>query len=115
MPVPDRIKAGCAPPESGHGETPEISDHLVVIGYGLNGRHLARVAKIGKIPYMVIEMNPETVEEEQKKGEPIFFGDATNESILSYASVEKARILVIAINDALSTRAIIRLAPAVAT
>ncbi|PKL57805.1 MAG: potassium transporter KefB, partial [Methanomicrobiales archaeon HGW-Methanomicrobiales-5] len=56
------------------------------------------------------DMNPDTVDQEQKKGEPIFFGDATNESILSHAGIEQARIMVIAINDPLSTRAITRIA-----
>ena len=83
---------------------------MIIVGYGLNGRHLAKIARIGKIPYTIIDMNPDTVEEEQKKGEPIFFGDATNESILSHARIEQARILVIAINDPFSTRAITRIA-----
>jgi len=110
LPFPDRMKAGCIPPEREKPGKPPLTGHVIVIGYGLNGRHLAKVAKIGNIPYVVIDLNPETVEEEQKKGEPIFFGDATNESILSHAGIEDARILVVAINDALSTRAITRIA-----
>jgi len=106
----NRIKTGCAPPKSENGDTIALTDHVIVVGYGLNGRHLAKVAKIGKIPYVVIDLNPDTVEQEQKKGEPIFFGDATNESILAYAGIAHARILVIAINDPFSTRAITRIA-----
>lgn len=89
---------------------PSLQDHLIIIGYGLNGRNLARAAKAGGIPYRIIDLNPETVTQERKKGEPIFFGDATNASILSYAQVEKARILVIVINDPPSVRVILNLA-----
>jgi len=96
--------------ETGHAAVPPLQDHLVIIGYGLNGRNLARAAKAGGIAYRIIDLNPETVTKEREKGEPIFFGDATNESILSYAEIEKARILVIVINDPASTRAIIQLA-----
>ena len=110
LPLGDRLKAGCSPPDAGKNEKPPLSDHVIIVGYGLNGRHLAKVAGIGKIPYMIIDMNPDTVDLEQKKGEPIFFGDATNESILSHAGIEQARIMVIAINDPLSTRAITRIA-----
>jgi len=110
LPLANRLKAGCIPPEDGGPKKPGLSDHVIIVGYGLNGRHLVNVAKIGNIPYMVIDMNPDTVDEEQKKGEPIFFGDATNESILSYAGIEQARVMVVAINDPLSTRAITRLA-----
>jgi CPA2 family monovalent cation:H+ antiporter-2 len=110
LPLGNRIKTGCSPPDAGKNEKPPLSDHVIIVGYGLNGRHLAKVAGIGKIPYMIIDMNPDTVDQEHKKGEPIFFGDATNESILSHAGIEKARIMVIAINDPLSTRAITRIA-----
>jgi CPA2 family monovalent cation:H+ antiporter-2 len=110
LPLGNRIKAGYSPPDTGKNEKPPLSDHVIIVGYGLNGRHLAKVAGIGKIPYMIIDMNPDTVEQELKKGEPIFFGDATNESILSHACIEEARIMVIAINDPLSTRAITRIA-----
>ncbi len=109
LPLGNRLKTGCVPPDGKNEKTP-LSDHVIIVGYGLNGRHLAKIARIGKIPYTIIDMNPDTIEEEQKKGEPIFFGDATNESILSHARIEQARILVIAINDPLSTRAITRIA-----
>jgi CPA2 family monovalent cation:H+ antiporter-2 len=108
LPVSDRFKGGCGV------ETirpiPPLKDHLVIVGYGLNGKSLARAAKIGGIPYVVIDLNPETVRREQKNGENIFFGDATNSVILSHARIEEARILVIVINDPLSCRAITILA-----
>ena len=110
LPLGNRLKAGCVPPDDGDEEKPALSDHVVIVGYGLNGRHLAKVAKIGSIPYRIIDLNPDTVDEERKKGEQIFFGDAANESILSYANIEQARILVIAVNDPLSTQAITRIA-----
>ncbi|MDO9035354.1 MAG: cation:proton antiporter [Methanoregula sp.] len=110
LPLGNRIKTGCSPPDAGKIEKPPLSDHVIIVGYGLNGRHLAKVAGIGRIPYIIIDMNPDTVDKEQKKGELIFFGDATNESILSHAGIEQARIMVIAINDPLSTRAITRIA-----
>jgi CPA2 family monovalent cation:H+ antiporter-2 len=74
----------------------EIKDHLIVVGFGFNGRSLARAARIAKIPYVVVETNPETVLSESEKGEPIVYGDATQE----------ARILVVAISDPAATRRI---------
>jgi CPA2 family monovalent cation:H+ antiporter-2 len=56
-------------------EKDSLNDHLVIIGYGLNGRNLSRAAKRAKIPYVIIEMNPETVKVEAAKGEPIVYGD----------------------------------------
>lgn len=83
-----------------------VKDHLVIIGYGLNGRNLARAAKSASIPYVIIEMNPDTVAAESAKGEPIHYGDATNEKVLEHANISEARVVVIAISDSNAIRRI---------
>ncbi len=108
MPLGPRIRSGCEP-EAGH-TVPTLEDHLVIVGYGLNGRHLAQAAEIGGIPHIIIDLNPDTVARERKSGKNIFFGDAANAEILSHATIEKARILVVVINDPASIRTITSLA-----
>jgi CPA2 family monovalent cation:H+ antiporter-2 len=83
-----------------------ISDHVIIVGYGLNGRNLARVLNHFKIDHVVIETNPFTVKTERKKGTHIIFGDGSGNEILSHANIERARIIVIAISDAASSRRI---------
>lgn len=107
-PLAQRVRAGSLKDDV--IPTEPLRDHLVIVGYGLNGRSLAKVAKAGTIPYRIIDMNPDTVAKEREKGEPIFFGDATSPEILTHAGIETARILVIVINDSLSTRAVTSLA-----
>ncbi|MFC0264839.1 cation:proton antiporter domain-containing protein [Fontibacter flavus] len=85
----------------------ELKDHLVIIGYGLNGRNLSKAAKSAKIPYVIIEMNPATVREESLKGEPIIYGDAANDTVLEHVNINKARVAVIAISNAEATKRII--------
>jgi CPA2 family monovalent cation:H+ antiporter-2 len=58
------------------------------------------------IPYMIIEMSPDTVKAEREKGEPIFYGDAIHEEVLRHADIENATVVVIAINDPTATRGI---------
>ncbi|MEJ2053492.1 MAG: NAD-binding protein, partial [Calditrichaceae bacterium] len=82
------------------------TDHLIIIGYGVNGKNLAHAARTQKIPYIILEMNPDTVREEKKKGEPIIFGDAAHKYVLEKACLNDARIVVIAINDPTATRSI---------
>ncbi|HOK01222.1 MAG TPA: cation:proton antiporter [Spirochaetota bacterium] len=84
-----------------------ITDHLIVIGFGINGRNVSRSARIAGIPYIVIETNPETVLKEQKKGEKIIYGDAANDEVLRHANIENARVLVTTIPDAPSSRRVI--------
>jgi CPA2 family monovalent cation:H+ antiporter-2 len=85
----------------------ELKDHLVIIGYGLNGKNLSKAAKSAEIPYAIIEMNPVTVKEEALKGEPITYGDAANETVLEHVNINKARVAVIAISNAEATKRII--------
>ncbi len=92
--------------------TPRIheKDHLIIVGFGMNGRNVARAARAAGIPYVIIEINPQVVREEREKGEPIFFGDATHEAVLQHARLKDARIIVLVINDPAATRRITELA-----
>lgn len=85
-------------------------DHVIIIGFGLNGRNLARVLKEADIPYVVLELNPDTVRDMRKHEEPIYYGDGTNVEVLHRLGVETARILVVVISDPASSRNIVRTA-----
>jgi monovalent cation:H+ antiporter-2, CPA2 family len=104
LPLPKKLKSGLRPVQ----EIKELDkkDHLIIIGLGVNGVNVARVAKAAGIPYVIIEMNPETVRRELAKGEPIFYGDATHEEVFNHANIKDARIVVVAINDPAATRRI---------
>lgn len=84
-------------------------DHIIIIGYGINGRNVAKAAKIVDIPYVIVEMNSKTVKEEKSKGEFILFGDATNVYILEKVNIRLAKMIVIVINDPEATKKIIKL------
>ncbi len=86
------------------------SNHVIIIGFGLNGRNLARVLKETNIPYVVLELNPETVRKMKKKGEPIYYGDGTSQEILHKLGIKRAKVLVVAISDPSATRKIVQIA-----
>lgn len=84
-----------------------LENHLIIVGYGVNGRNVARAAKHIKIPYVILELNPETVRNEKSKGENILFGDASHQHILETVKLNKARAIVVAISDPIATKYII--------
>ncbi|MCA1759838.1 MAG: cation:proton antiporter [Bacteroidales bacterium] len=86
----------------------ELENHLVIIGYGINGSNLAKAAAANDIPYAVIEMNAETVKLEKAKGVPIIFGDATQDHILETVNLSNARVAVIAISNNFATKSIVK-------
>jgi len=102
LPLPPKLTTGFRPVPS--AEVKGKKDHLIIIGFGVNGRNVARAARLSGIPYAIIEMNPETVRSEQARGEPIYYGDSTQEVVLQHADIKDARIVVSAINDPSSTR-----------
>lgn len=87
------------PPEENGTSKKGFRDHVIIVGFGLNGRNLARVLKETGIKYIIIEMNPETVKREKAAGEHIIFGDVAKPEILHKARVEHASIIVFAISD----------------
>jgi len=99
LPLPPRMKG--QPPAM---EGKALRDHLIIVGFGPSGRHLARAARVSDIPYAVLEMNPDTVRVESRKGEPISYGDASQEAVLEHVAVHHARILVVVISDAAAAR-----------
>jgi len=103
LPFPERIKTGT------FAETPpaQLVDHVVIIGFGLGGRHIADAADAAHIPYVVIDTNPETVRAEQTTGRRIYHGDATCEPILTHAGIQSARIAVVAISDPVGTNRVV--------
>jgi len=101
--LPASFKQGTRTTGTSHDRFP-MEDHVIIVGFGVNGKNLARVLNGNGIRYIAIETNHHTVKTERKKGTRIIFGDASRQEILSHALIEKARMMVIAISDATATR-----------
>lgn len=81
-----------------------LSGHVIICGYGINGRNVARILSDINIPFVVLEMNPITVRAQRKLGVPIYFGDCSRAAVLEYAGVHNASALMVAISDPATTR-----------
>jgi CPA2 family monovalent cation:H+ antiporter-2 len=92
------------------GFAPRREEHVIIIGFGFNGRNVAEVLKEMSIPYVVLEVNNDTVLQMKKRGEPIFYGDGASREVLLKLGLDKAKMLVVAISDPASTRRIVQLA-----
>lgn len=101
---------GKKPKDDPNATKAELEDHVILIGYGPAGRNLARVFKETGIPFIVIEMNPKSVEEMRNDGINAVYGDATRTPILEHANVYSAKLCVIAINEPAASPTIIKLA-----
>jgi len=80
-------------------EQPEVPSRVVVAGYGRVGQNIAQGLQDAKIPYLVVDIDPERVAEAKAIGRPRMYGDATNVNVLERAGLDKARALVITYPD----------------
>jgi CPA2 family monovalent cation:H+ antiporter-2 len=112
--APDLIGAAAeaAAAVAGHGTPAEGArrqGHVLIVGYGLNGRNLARVLRTTGIPYTVLEVDASIVRRARREGEEIHFGDASRREALLRCRVGEAAVVVLAISDRAATRAAVTL------
>jgi len=81
---------------------PEVVDEknaVIVAGYGRFGQVVTRVLNGLKIEATVIDHDPNQVDTVRRYGSNAYYGDATRIDVLERAGVERARLLVVAIDD----------------
>ena len=79
-------------------ETP-LEDHVIICGYGENGRRLAALLRGNNLPYVIVDVNSLAVRAAKAAGERIYFGDLSSSEILRRAGAERARAVVFAVSD----------------
>jgi voltage-gated potassium channel len=91
---------------SGRREAKRMSDtiaalrgHLILCGYGRVGSTVAReLAHVGE-PFVVVDINPDSLEAARADGYLVVIGDATADAVLREAGVDRARGLITTIDS----------------
>jgi CPA2 family monovalent cation:H+ antiporter-2 len=100
-------------PSAAYGEKTDsctLTGHTIIAGYGMNGRNLARTLRATHIPYVILEVNADTIRSARSDGEPIIYGDITRTDVLERAGIACAKVIVFAISDYAAARISVRLA-----
>lgn len=75
-----------------------LSNHVIVCGYGRNGMQAAERLSAYKKPFVIIERNKEVIERYEE--ELLFVeGDANDDEVLKVAGIERAQYLIVALPD----------------
>ena len=77
----------------------EMSDHTIIVGYGVAGRYLARVLDAAGIPCVVVEHDANLARRARQDGLSVTFGDGTRPAVLKHVAARRARIIVFAISS----------------
>ena len=76
------------------GLTPQIHGHVIVIGFGQIGQHLCRILKETNIPFIIIDLDHETISAAHAQGLKAVYGDLARPNILELAGVRHAKSIV---------------------
>ena len=78
-----------------------LSNHIIICGYGRNGKQAATKLLAYKKPFVVIEKNKEIADKHQSEMIPFIVGNANEDETLINAGIERAKTLISALpNDA---------------
>lgn len=79
-------------------EIQKLQDHVIVCGYGRNGRQACDQLRSGNEKFVVIEANSHVVNTMREEDNVLFIhGDATHDEILAEAGLERAKALIAAL------------------
>jgi CPA2 family monovalent cation:H+ antiporter-2 len=85
-------------------ERKQLSGHVVICGYGRTAQNLGRVLERRNFPYLVIDIDPRSLESLRGSATPYIYGDAANPDILARAQLERARVMVVTYPDPIAAR-----------
>jgi CPA2 family monovalent cation:H+ antiporter-2 len=88
-----------APSSDEDDATRQLHDHVIIAGWGVSGEELGHALRAAGIPYVVVDLNPQTVRQASADGEPMVYGDVTAPDVLEHLGIHRARMLVMVIND----------------
>ncbi|KAI0559020.1 K(+) efflux antiporter 1 [Gracilaria domingensis] len=80
-------------------DTADARDFVMVAGWGRVGQSVCEMLDAKLVRYMAFDMSPTRVIDARNKGLPVFFGDASRPEVLRAAGVERARALVVTLDD----------------
>ena len=73
----------------------ETERHVIILGYGRNGQHIARLLDAEGVPYMALDLDPERVREAALAGDTVVFADCSRREALIAAGILRAAAVVI--------------------
>jgi CPA2 family monovalent cation:H+ antiporter-2 len=80
-------------------QTDRLSNHVVIAGFGRVGAAVAARLRAEKVPFIAVDLDPHLIHQARRLGEPVYYGDVSRAEILDAVHIERARALVVAMNN----------------
>jgi CPA2 family monovalent cation:H+ antiporter-2 len=76
-----------------------LSEHVILCGYGRSGQFLGRFLKEEHIPFIAIDMDLNRVNDASNAGELVMYGDASRRVVLNAAGIKNCKAVIITYAD----------------
>lgn len=86
----------------------ELSEHVIIIGFGRVGRQVAAILEAEEIPYLAVDRDARRVTALRRAGVRAVFGDGTRPDLLRRAGADSASAILITADDPHATEAAAR-------
>jgi CPA2 family monovalent cation:H+ antiporter-2 len=83
-------------------------EHVILCGFGRVGQNVARVLETHNFEYIALDLDPARIRAARQVGDPVIFGDSTDEEMLIRAGLERASAVIISFADPSTSVAILR-------
>ncbi len=81
-------------------EIKKLQGHVIVCGYGRNGKQACEQLTSGKLPFLVVEQSPMVIEHLREEAKILFIeGNSTHDEVLLQAGIETAAALITTLPD----------------
>lgn len=88
--------AGLQPKES---EVDDLKGHVIIAGYGRNGKIIGEILRDNMIPFVALDVNPEVVSAGRAADQNVYFGDAGSPEVLKAIGAERASCAIVALSS----------------
>ncbi len=79
--------------------TEQLEDHMIIAGFGRVGSAVASRFEAAGVAYIAVDLDPHRIAQARQRDLPVYFGDASRAEILAALHVERARAVVVAVDD----------------
>jgi CPA2 family monovalent cation:H+ antiporter-2 len=74
-------------------------EHVILCGFGRVGQNVGRVLESQGFEYIAIDLDPARIRAARQAGDPVLYGDSSDEEMLSKAGLDHASAVVISFSD----------------
>jgi Kef-type K+ transport system membrane component KefB len=80
-------------------EVDDLKGHVILAGYGRQGKIIGEILAENMIPFVALDVNPEIVSESRAKDQNVYFGDAGSPEVLKAVGADRASCAIVALSS----------------